>query len=230
MKPIVISSQRSGLNFLRVCIEFLTGRKTPGKTLLVEGDPSNSPVFVRTHDAANISNKGEGSWREIDAKLARGRKVVLLIRHPNEIYARELKIADKASAWTKMALYVSNLNHFCALGDCTKQHFYYEDFSVDPGTMTELIRFLDIKDQDGQYLGLETIEREWTKMQNTGRDLYDVNQKKAGGSMSRNAEDKLSFHQSILTEKNKEEIIAYLNKEASEAGKKILARYVPSLG
>lgn len=228
MKPIVISSQRSGLNFLRVCIESLTGRRTPGKTLLLEGSPDNPTAFIRTHDAANISKKGEGSWKEIDPALARGRKIVILIRNPFEIFARELKIADQAAAWFKLELYASNLNHFCSLGDCTKSHFYYEDFSVAPKHMTDLIHFMNIKASDGSRVDLETVEKEWTKLQETGRDLYDMNQRKAGGSMSRNAEDKLSFHQAILSDEDKVKVIKFLEAKVSDPAKAILARYVPS--
>ncbi|MEO7100696.1 MAG: hypothetical protein ABI162_15145 [Luteolibacter sp.] len=229
MKPIVISSQRSGLNFLRVCIESLTGQRTPGKPLLVEESPDKQTVFIRTHDAANISGKSEGSWKEVEPDFARKRKIVILIRNPFEIFARELKIADKAAAWFKLELYVSNLNRFCSLEDCTKRFFYYEDFAVDPKHMTDLIRFMEIKTADGQQVDLKTVEKEWLKLQETGRDLYDVNQKRAGGSMSRNAEDKLSFHQAILSEEDKMSVVGFLEAKVSEPGKAILARYLPSL-
>lgn len=228
MKPIVISSQRSGLNFLRVCVESLTGQRTPGKQLLVEESPEKKTVFIRTHDAANISGKSEGWWKKIDSDFARGRKIVILIRNPFEIFARELKIADQAAAWFKMELYVSNLNHFCSFEDCTKSCFYYEDFAVDPKHMTDLIHFMNIRTLDRGQVELETVEKEWVQLQETGRDLYDVNQKRAGGSMSRNAEDKLSFHQAILSEEDKVLVVKFLEAEVSESGKAILARYVPS--
>lgn len=228
MKPIVISSQRSGLNFLRVCIESLTGQRTPGKPLLVEKSPDKPTVFLRTHDAANISGKGDGAWLEVDPELARGRKIVLLIRNPFEIFARELKIADQDAAWLKLELYVSNLNHFCLLGDCEKHHSHYEDFTVDPRHMTDLIRFMKIKTADGRHVEPETAAREWANLQETGRNLYDQNQKSAGGSMSRNAEDKMKFHQSILSDGDKEAVIRFLDEKASPAGKAILARYVPA--
>ncbi|MEO7100943.1 MAG: hypothetical protein ABI162_16420 [Luteolibacter sp.] len=228
MKPIVISSQRSGLNFLRVCIESLTGQRTPGKALLVEESPEKPTVFIRTHDAANFSGKGEGAWKEVDPDLARGRKIVILIRNPYEIFGRELKKADQAAAWFQLELYASNLNRFCSLEDCTKSYFYYEDFSVGAMHMTDLIHFMDITASDGRPVDLETVEKEWIKLQETGRDLYDVNQKRAGGSMSRNAEDKLSFHQAILSEKDKALVVEFLEAKVSESGKAILARYVPS--
>lgn len=228
MKPIVISSQRSGLNFLRVCIESLTGRRTPGKPLLVQASPEAPTAFVRTHDAANITGKEGGSWRKIDPQLARGKKVVILIRDPFEIFGRELKIADSSAAWQKLELYVSNLNHFCALGDCTKGHFFYEDFVADPKHMTDLLRFMNIKSQDGRPVEPETVEQRWTQLQDTGRDLYDVNQKKAGGSMSRNAQDKMHFHQAILSPEDRAKVVDFLREKASGPSKAILARYVPS--
>jgi hypothetical protein len=228
MKPIVISSQRSGLNFLRVCIESLTGRSTPGKTLLVEKSPQSPTVFVRTHDAANISGKEEGWWKKVESDFARGRKIVLLIRNPFEIFARELKLNGKDAAWLKLEIYASNLNHFCALGDCKKRHFHYEDFTVDPKHMTDLIRFMDIRTKDSRQVEPETAENEWATLQETGRNLYDQNQKRAGGSMSRNAEDKTRFHQTILSEGEKEAVIRFLDEKTSPEGKTILARYVPA--
>lgn len=165
----------------------------------------------------------------MEPDFARKRKIVILIRNPFEIFARELKIADKAAAWFKLELYVSNLNRFCSLEDCTKRFFYYEDFAVDPKHMTDLIRFMEIKTADGQQVDLKTVEKEWLKLQETGRDLYDVNQKRAGGSMSRNAEDKLSFHQAILSEEDKMSVVGFLEAKVSEPGKAILARYLPSL-
>jgi hypothetical protein len=228
MKPIVISSQRSGLNFLRVCIESLTGRRTPGKPLLVEKSAESPTVFLRTHDAANISGKSDGAWMTVDPATARGRRIVLLIRNPYEIFARELKIAEQDAAWLKLEIYTSNLNHFCTLADCTKRHFHYEDFTVDPGHMTDLIRFLHIHAADGRQVEPETTRSQWDSLQETGRNLYDVNQKGAGGSMSRNAEDKTKFHQSILTEEEMRAVTRFLEEKASPDGKTILARYVPA--
>jgi hypothetical protein len=48
--------------------------------------------------------------------------------------------------------------------------------------------------------------------------------------MSRNAQDKLSFHQSILSKRDKKIVIDFLESEASHNGKNILARYIPSIG
>ncbi len=226
MKPIVISSQRSGLNFLRVCIESLTGQRTPGKPLLVDESLERPTVFLRTHDAASFSGKSDGAWLKVDPELACGRKIVLLIRNPFEIFARELKLNGKDAAWLKLEIYASNLNHFCALGDCTKMHFHYEDFTVEPKHMTDLICFMDIKTSDGGHVDLETAVKEWASLQETGRNLYDVNQKKAGGSMSRNAQDKTIFHQAILSDGDKKEVIRFLDEKTSAQGKTILTRYV----
>lgn len=226
LKPVVISSQRSGLNFLRVCIESLTGQRTPGKALLVE---EGIPTFIRTHDAANLSKKEGGAWREIDDEVAKGRKIALLIRDPLEIYARELKIATPKAARFKLDLYVANLNHFCALECRGKNYFHYEDFTVSPKSLAELIEFLEIRGENDTPVTEQVAAREWDKMQQTGRDLYDINQKRAGGSMTRNSEDAGKFHQLILSEEQKELVVQIISEEVSVAGKQILARYIPGL-
>ncbi|GAA5124079.1 hypothetical protein JIN84_12205 [Luteolibacter yonseiensis] len=223
LKPVVISSQRSGLNFLRVCIESLTGRRTPGKPLLVE---TGSPVFVRTHDSANISKKGEGSWKEIDDELVQGRKVVLLIRDPFEIYARELKIANPAAARFKLEIYISNLNHFCSLSGCEKRHFHYEDFTMAPEKMAEVIGFLGVPAGNGQKADEVGVRAEWDKMRQIGKDLYDINQKNAGGSMSLNAENRLGFHQATLSSVDRNFVAGHIHEKVSVAGRAILDRYL----
>jgi hypothetical protein len=178
--PIVISSQRSGLNFVRVCIESLTGQRTPGKTLLIENHPSRLPVFKRTHDAANISEKEGAVWKAIDAQNSQDQKILLLLRNPFELFARELKTTGGAKAIWTLEIYISNLNHFCSLKNCNKNYFYYEDFTIDPKKMTDLIQFMDIDSSDGECISHEIVEREWNRMQEIGRDLYDVNQKRGG--------------------------------------------------
>lgn len=226
LKPVVISSQRSGLNFLRVCIESLTGQRTPGKALLVE---EGVPAFIRTHDAANFSKKEGGAWRTIDDEVAKGRKIALLIRDPFEIYARELKIAMRRTARFKLNLYVANLNHYCALECRSKNHFHYEDFTTSPKSLAELIEFLEIRGESDVPLSEDVVAREWDKMQQTGRDLYDINQKGAGGSMTRNSENAGKFHQSILSELDRAKVMQVISDEVSAAGKQVVARYIPSL-
>lgn len=95
LKPVVISSQRSGLNSLRICIESLTGKRTPGKTLLVETGPT---TFVRTHDPASPSGKDEGTWREIDDQNQKGAGGSMS-RHaadPHVFHQTILREADKS--------------------------------------------------------------------------------------------------------------------------------------
>ena len=225
----MISSQRSGLNFLRVCIESLTGQRTPGKTLLIEAGPDNPAIFFRTHDAAQISQNNAAVWRGIDAQTAQGRKIVLLIRNPFEIFGRELKNSDRSKAVWALEVYASNLNHFCTLENCTKSHFYYEDFTADPQHMIKLIEFMDIDNADGQRVTRDILMREWDRVQEIGRNLYDINQKKQGGCMSRNARDKMSFHQSILSKSDNQTVIRFLDETVSAAGKTILDRYISSI-
>jgi hypothetical protein len=66
-KPIVISAQRSGLNFLRVCIETLTGRRTPGKPLILT---DGETAFLRTHDAGGVVGR-DITHAHIPPRLAR---------------------------------------------------------------------------------------------------------------------------------------------------------------
>src|SRR5947209_19868048 len=85
-KPLVLSFQRSGLNWIRHCAEHFTGRPTPGRTHLVaEGEV----LFHRTHDVRKPTKRRlYVSLRRSDGTEIYGR-VALLIRDPYACFVSE---------------------------------------------------------------------------------------------------------------------------------------------
>ncbi len=66
MERYVVSAQRSGLNWLRFCIESFYGRRTPGQTSVIPAAEQPEAAFVRSHDALNLTSrsrkKSGGAW------------------------------------------------------------------------------------------------------------------------------------------------------------------------
>lgn len=222
--PVVISTPRSGLNFVRVCIEVVAGARTPGRTLLIEPEPRKPTAFGRTHDVAGLRGRAGGAWRAFDDKRMRGRTAALLIRDPLELYARQLKVAGNKST-PMLKLYASNINHFCALTEGRRAIFYYEDYVKRPDVMASLITFLGIKGGDGEPISAETFAAEWERLQATGRELYDRNQRAAGGSMSKVDPENLKFHQDTLDPEDVAKVCDFLRTSLTAEGKAVLARY-----
>ena len=75
-KTLVISFQRSGINWLRHCAEHFSGVRTPGRPHMVEDGPS---LFDRTHDVARASKRSEfKSLYDSEGKEIYGRVALLI--------------------------------------------------------------------------------------------------------------------------------------------------------
>ncbi len=78
----VVSAPRSGLNWLRFCMEHYMGVKTPGKDVLVKADSGLEPVFRRTHNARKGARPERGT--PLLAVTKPEDKVLILLRDPLE--------------------------------------------------------------------------------------------------------------------------------------------------
>ena len=137
-KPLLASYSRSGTNWVRYIIEYISGRPTPGGLVLhAEGDP----VVDRAHNASKVMN--------------RYRKVLLLVRDYRECLLRQnrehwLETQDVGRFLTSQDVrqppdwYIKNLLAFDAhRGE--KLLVHYEDLQASPeveipriGTFLEL--------------------------------------------------------------------------------------------
>jgi hypothetical protein len=53
---LVISFQRSGLNWLRYCTEYFSGIRTPGRTQIITDGPV---LFDRAHDVCRATKRSD---------------------------------------------------------------------------------------------------------------------------------------------------------------------------
>jgi hypothetical protein len=172
--PIVLSYQRSGLNWLRHCVERVSGRRTPGNYPHIY--ERGKAVFHRAHSANNVD---EDPFSEempfFDRKGGRPRysKMLLLVRNYKELYVRQAK-----KNLTLMADYVNNLLVYDAF-EGEKMISYYEDVVLDFwNAMPRALEFLNVTN------GLEGFDYEkeraesltwYHKKYRTNPDAFVVN-------------------------------------------------------
>ena len=147
-KPIIVSHPRSGLNWVRYCIEHATGRPTPGRRQLVEG---GDPVIYRTHDVRHALGPETGDCifyeemalsgplRWMRTMLGRPMRpifstMVLLLRDYHENAVRR--------NW-RPSRYAANVLAYDAFPG-RKHVVYYEDLVQGMDAMKELLSFLGI--------------------------------------------------------------------------------------
>jgi len=145
-KSIIVSHPRSGLNWVRYCIEHATGGRTPGRTHLVA---DGEPVIYRTHDVRHAHGPGSGDCifyedmekprpvRWTRALLGRPMRpifpaMVLLLRDYQENAVRR--------NW-RISRYAANILAYDIFPG-RKHVVYYEDLVQGMGAMDELLCFL----------------------------------------------------------------------------------------
>lgn len=178
---LVVSTQRSGLNWIRYCVETLSGRRTPGLPLRVQAPLAAPSVFDRTHDAAGVTGRVDSSVAWVRPDPQRHARALLLLRDWRETFVRHADGSPDA-----MANFVGNLRWFDAFGG-ERLVAYYEDFTQDREALARVLRFLRV-DADLTDFDLAAHER-------ASRGLYDHNQAAGGGSMTRDDPRNMRFHQ-----------------------------------
>ena len=131
--PLVLSYPRSGMNWLRHCVERMSGLRTPGPDLgLVD---SETYAFCRIHNILRGQHKASprgSSWE----------KVCLILRDYRENYVRTPLLQRRRyttwKAWNYTS-YAENIRYFDQF-DGPKLLVRYEDHA---GGFGETIRFLD---------------------------------------------------------------------------------------
>jgi hypothetical protein len=178
---IVVSTQRSGLNWLRYCVEALSGRRTPGLPLLVEA-PLHAPTpFDRTHDALGLTARADSGVAWVVAARHDYRRALLLLRDYRETFVRHAQ-----GSTDEMRNFVGNVRWFDGFAG-ERLVAYYEDFTQDRAALARVLAFIGI-DADLEDFDL-------ARHMARSRGLYDHNQAAAGGSMTRNDPTNMRFHQ-----------------------------------
>jgi hypothetical protein len=160
---LVISFQRSGLNWLRYCTEYFTGVRTPGRKQLI----SEGPVFFdRAHDVrrgtirSDYAGLRDGSGAEVYERVA------LLLRHPFDCFTSHYfgrREFDFKKGLKHFEAYAVNIHEFDRLR-AAKDVFYFENFINNEEGAFAFLRFFDIDVKARPY--------NFTEMKETSRAWY----------------------------------------------------------
>jgi hypothetical protein len=213
-KILLVSYPRSGSNWTRYVIEFLTKRPTPGHFRLIIG--KRRMVFDRSHIWEN--------QRSSDAYD----KLVLLIRNYKECLIRhhDQKFKEAKTIENFFLLegrqapiqYLSNIKDF-DLFKGEKLLLYYEDLIIKTETeFVKLLKFLDIKVPSKRlkkFFANLDYHRKLSIM------LYKLNQESVTGG----SPDKTIYHSKTLTEEQKKEFDEFFKNYDYNIFVKYLLRY-----
>lgn len=155
---MVISFQRSGLNWLRYCTEYFTGMRTPGRPQII----AEGPVFFdRAHDVRRKPKRSDfnGLYDASGAEVYE--RVALLLRNPYDCFTSHY--LGRAGVSFKQGLerfeaYANNVNQFDAL-TAKKEVFYFEDFVGNEQGTLRFLRFFGVNSDARQYDFREMIEK-----------------------------------------------------------------------
>lgn len=226
MDRIIVSAPRSGLNWVRFCVEKFYGRRTPGKKQLISKEDDSSSAFVRSHDAlgyTRIFRRGSGAWRPIDTGDTNAdTKCVLILRDPLETFVR----ASKKSLW-RFRAYVGNI-HFHSRCHGERCIVHYDKLTTDPKAMLDLFDFMAFEPAEGtEPPDPEVIERTWAEAAAQSRSTYDVNQAGSGGATTKDNPTDFKFHQRSLSDFERRMVWDFLRRRLSSDEMALVGRYEP---
>lgn len=226
-RKYVISAPRSGLNWLRFCVESHCGQRTPGKTVLLNANTHPDAAFVRSHDPKGslLADKaGSLAWSPIEPREAHDAIIALILRDPLELFVR---MAGKQ--FSRFALFGRNLTFFSEAVSTKKQVFYYEEITSDPAAMWSLMRHLELVPQAGaDENAFSAFKAHWADRRQKSWDLYDRNQSRGGGAQTKDANDVYRHHQSQLSLRQKQMVWAWLDEKLNDDERALLTNYRPT--
>lgn len=220
----VVSAPRSGLNWVRFCLEHYLGVKTPGHDILVKGDELHQPVFVRAHNAKKGANSRKGIPLAQVTKA--DDKVLMLLRDPLETFVRS---ADQS--FRRFNNFIENIRYFTSSAASSKLAAYYEDYTANPAAMAEIFAFLGIAPSEGCSMpSVQRLTEEWAFLSDKSRSSYDKQQAHGKGAMTKENPSDFSFHQRSLSDGEKQQVWRFLQRKLTPDQLQLLARYYPQQG
>ncbi|PYI91136.1 MAG: hypothetical protein DMF03_03720 [Verrucomicrobia bacterium] len=162
-RALVISFQRSGLNWLRHCAEHFGGIRTPGRPQLIREGPV---LFDRAHDVRRSTKRSDfAGLYAADGTEIYG-KVALLLRNPYDCFTshylgrRGFRFKKGLEAFES---YANNINAFDQLRWANKAVFYFEDYINQKAGTFGFLRFFGIEPADApdNFEGLIESSRAW---------------------------------------------------------------------
>jgi hypothetical protein len=150
-RALVISFQRSGLNWLRHCAEYFGGARTPGRPQLI---PEGPVLFDRAHDVRRSTKRSDfAGLYAADGNEIYGR-VALLLRNPYDCFTSHY-LGRRGFRFKKgLEAFESYANNICAfdrLRRAEKAVFYFENYiNQEAGTLA-FLQFFGIEPGDGSH-------------------------------------------------------------------------------
>jgi hypothetical protein len=142
---LVISFQRSGLNWLRYCTEYFSGVRTPGRRqLIAEG----AVLFDRAHDVRRGTIRTDYAALRDASGAEIYERVALLLRNPFDCFTSHYfgrRGLNFKKGLTHFEAYAVNINEFDCLAEAKKAVFYFEDFMSDDNVTVAFLRFFGIE-------------------------------------------------------------------------------------
>lgn len=161
-RTLVISFPRSGLNWLRHCAEYFSGRRTPGRVHIVSEGPT---LFDRAHDVTRPNKRDYVSLYGPDGSEIY-QKVALLLRDPCDCFTSHYLTRSESSFEKSLAgfdAFVTNILEFDRLQKPQKAVFYFEDFASREAGTFAVLRFLgvDLASRSYDFETLVESSRNW---------------------------------------------------------------------
>ena len=160
---LVISFQRSGLNWLRYCTEYFTGVRTPGRTQLI----AEGPVFFdRAHDVRRGTIRSDYAGLRDESGAEVYARVALLLRNPFDCFTSHYfrrRGFDFRKGLKHFEAYAVNINEFQRLVKAKKAVFHFEDFINDDSATMAFLRFfgIDVDARPHHFSEMKEASRSW---------------------------------------------------------------------
>jgi len=194
--PLLVSLPRSGLNWLRYCIEYFSKLPTPGEPRLIIKNDDNRHVVSREHFLRR---------KRID--INEHSKAVLILRNYKESYVRHAN-----QNLSSINDYIINIRQFDRYRG-PKLVTYYEDLISDTNAITSVLGFLDIKHK------FSNIDINQLKQNSLELYIKSVQNKSVSGGSD------IHFHSKNLSLQTKKELDQHFMEELGPLYNKYLAGY-----
>jgi hypothetical protein len=160
---LVISFQRSGLNWLRYCTEYFTGIRTPGRSQLIAEGPV---LFDRAHDVRRGTIRSDYAGLRDESGAEVYERVALLLRNPFDCFTSHYfgrKGFDFKKGLKHFEAYAVNINEFERLTRAEKAVFYFEDFIRDNRVTVAFLSFfgIDVDARPHNFSEMKEASRSW---------------------------------------------------------------------
>lgn len=223
MEPrrFVVSAPRSGLNWLRYWIEEGHGCAV-GETAAFAAAQGQAPCLLRSHDPlglrpARFWRRRSGAWTRIDPAETEGGRLLLLLRHPLEVFVR-----GAGQNMRRFRCYDSCLRFYTAAQGAERLCLRYEDLISRPETMAAALEFLQLVPRAGIVAPtLPDIAAGWEAAGQRSRANY-AERHSSGSRTARNPFD-FSFHRRQLGARRAAQVWAHLDAVLDDEALALLA-------